>query len=812
MLRRIDPLQIYADVGGKQLVDAIKFCERVTNQYDRRYLNRRRASTTWHEPGRVRWVFREERGVRLDCENAWVELYWAAPDCLRVRLRTLDAVFSPPVSAVVKRSDLAPVLLDVIDGEEVVEIRSPSLVCRVTKRPFRLRVEMLSDRRVVCTDAAGVQWGELGDVRLSLTLAEDEVCYGLGMRASRLNLRGKRLRLWNTDPGSYKQNTDPLYFSVPFYLGLKEGLTYSIFWDNPNRGQVELGMSPAVNDLVFESESGELCYYLIAASDTAAVMTRYSELTGRIDIPPRWALGYGYGQFQYASAQELPRLAAEFRSRGVPCEALYLDLQQVGWERAHLKQVIAELHALDFKVIAPILPGIEVSAAESIDSQLLLRYPDGEPVVGVTWLGASFFPDFSHPVMRERWVERLTPLVDCGVDGFTLELPEPTVFAGSGKLETLPDYSEQYEGLHEARHNLYAEQMAEATEAALIKLRPEQRPVIVSRSGYAGSRGLIWTGANSASWEHLRLSIPMLLNMSLSGLPLSGVNVGGYHGDVDDELLTRWLQAACLIPVLRADSFVGTQTRLPWSFGQPYELINRLTLQLRARLMPYLYSQIASSQEYGLPIVRPLFMAEPNNIALREIDDCFLLGDLLVAPVLEKGASGRVVHLPLGLWYDYWTNETVVGGKAIEITASLERLPLFVRAGVVLPENAPDSLVLRVYPGDAESVFYEDNGEGRDLEQGNYRWVYMTCEWDEDVRFVISRRTAGRFEPVDKIVHIEVVGLSAEPSDVRLDRQGAPLWYFDNNVLEMTADDSFRRIEITRPSVPTDRTVAHRPW
>ncbi|MEO8393552.1 MAG: TIM-barrel domain-containing protein [Chloroflexota bacterium] len=812
MLRRIDPLQIYADVGGKTLVDAIKFCEKINEQYNRRHLTRRRSSTSWHELGRVQQVQRADRSLRIGCENGWIELYWPAPNVLRARLRTLDGNFSPPDSATIKNSDLSAVTLDISESEDSVMMRSSSLVCHIQKKPFRLRLETYPDRRIVCADLMGMQWGDLGDVRLSMTLTQDEACYGLGMRAARLNLRGKRLRLWNADPGSYKRDTDPLYYTVPLYLGVKDELAYGIYWDNPSRGTVELGITQQ-NELAFEAENGELRYYMIAGGDANAVLARYAELTGRIEMPPLWALGYGQAQFNYASLQELSHLAKEFRSRGMPCETLYLDVFQSGGDRVELKQIIAELHALQFKVIATLTPAIEADDAAQTEPNLL-RYPDGAPVTVATWLGVSHLLDFSSPAIGETWTERIAPLIESGVDGLTLELAEPTVFSASGKPETLPDYAEQISGTHDLSHNLYAAQMAQATETALRQLHPEKRPVIVTRSGYGVSTGLVWTGSNAASWEHLRLSIPMILNMSLSGLPLTGVNVGGYLAESDGELFTRWLQAACLLPLLRADSFAGVRPRQPWTFGQPYELINRLTLELRNKLLPYLYAQIALHREYGLPVVRPLFMVEPENRALHDVDDAYLVGDILVAPVLEKGVSGRTLHLPRGLWYDYWTNEAIFGGKVIEITAALERLPLFVRAGAVLPEilTASDTLLLHVYPGDSENVLYEDSGVGLDGESGNYRWVYVTCEWDEDVRFFISRRTAGSYQPAYKTIRVEVVGLTEEPVDVKLDRQSAPLWYYDNGVLELTAEDSFRRIEIMRRSIPGDRTITHRPW
>jgi alpha-glucosidase len=314
-----------------------------------------------------------------------------------------------------------------------------------------------------------------------------------------------------------------------------------------------------------------------------------------------------------------------------------------------------------------------------------------------------------------------------------------------------------------------------------------------------------WTGGASASWEYLRLSIAQVLNLSLSGVALVGADAGGFYETPDGELYTRWLQAAALMPLCRASGFAAANT--PWAFGQPYELINRLTLQLRRRLTPFLYSLFALYREYGWMVAQPLFMLDPS---LRDNDDAFLVGGaLLAAPVLEKGAITRPVTLPEGVWYDFWSNEAIPGGQTILVTAPLERLPLFVRAGVVLPllsESDEERLILRVYPGKGETVLYEDAGEGRTWATGDYRWVYQSCSHDERGALVVQRRIAGHYMPLYKTIHVEIVGLGHEPYDVFLDRQVAPLWFYEDDVLDITTDDSFQQIEVVYRVTPDDPT------
>jgi alpha-glucosidase len=215
-------------------------------------------------------------------------------------------------------------------------------------------------------------------------------------------------------------------------------------------------------------------------------------------------------------------------------------------------------------------------------------------------------------------------------------------------------------------------------------------------------------------------------------------------------------------------------------------------------------------------------MAEPNNPALAGVDDAFMVGGgMVVAPVIEEGAISREVYLPQGEWYDFWSNELIAGRQKITVPAPLERLPIFVRAGVVLPiwpdmryigETKIEALTLRVYPGDFETVLYEDAGESLDYEKGGYRWVYLSCAWEDENKLVINRRVAGGYKPQYSKMRLEIIGLDEEPAEVRVNRRGAPLWFYDDGVLEITADDGLMSAEVTGPPSAGDRTLVRRPW
>lgn len=824
--------------GGEKFVEDIKTAEATIKRYARQYMaSESTVASVWRQPGAVEEVLSEERGLRLICQQGSVELVVIAPDCLRVRWQAGHDTFTEPFSYAVSKTDWPAVPFTWRDAGRMIEVRTAGMVCIIQKNPLRMTVQTPSGQPLT-SELKGMEYRSDGAVRLSLTMQADETSYGLAERAEGLNLRGKCFTLWNTDHSDYQRGSDPLYYNIPFYLGIHNEGVYGIFWDNSHRGIVDVGRSYP-SELSFEAEKGELCYYLFTGVDAKSVLARYTELTGRIKLPPLWALGYHQSRYSYTPQEKVLEIAETIRAKKIPCDVIYLDIHYMDgyrvftWDRTQFpefEKMIARLHKLGFKVIAILDPGIKVDPdyeiyREGLSRNVFVTYPDGEPFMGVVWPGACHFPDFTDPDARAWWAQNCQRLINAGVDGIWNDMCEPAIF-GFEEVKTLPDFvqhEKEGEGAaHLEVHNVYGMLMGRASVEALEQYRPGLRQVNIIRAGFAGAQryAMSWTGDNGSDWEHLKLSIPMTLNMGLSGAPLTGPDVGGFSGDSEAELLTRWMQVTCLMPYFRNHAAVNSAPQEPWAFGQPYEDIMRATIGLRYRLMPYLYSVVALCREYGWPIIRPIFMADPANPEVRGIDDSYLLGDsLLVAPVLEKGATKRSVYLPQGLWYDFWSNQTYYGKREITVDAPLDRLPLFVKAGTVLPlwpemqymrDQAISTLTMRVYPGRFETILYEDKGEGLEYEQGDYRWVYLNSAW-EDVTLVVKRRVAGKFEPPYRDIKLEVFGFEQEPQDVRVDRRPAPLWYYDDGLLELTVDP-FTQLEIMRQVSPTDRTLTRRPW
>ena len=669
-------LKFFKDLGGDTLVSDVEAYEEFLKA--ERSNAAKPAQQTWHLLGTVVNSEQTDEGVRLACENGYVDVSWISQTCVCVRVR-LENAFPPPFSYAVTERDMDTIPHEMRDSERSIVMTTDSMMCRIEKKTVGISLR-LRNGRVLGGRHTRLAIADEGAVRLSVGLESDEASYGTGERAANLNLRGQRFTLWNKDQPNCDRGVDPLYYNVPFYVGLHDQGAYGIFWDNSARGTIDIGAHER-DQLTFEAEKGELRYYLMGGETTQDVITDYMALTGTPPLPPMWYLGYHQSRFSYYPQEDVLELARKIREHKIPCDAIYLDIHYLDnykvltWDVEQFPDfagMVAELHRMGFKVVPILDPAIKIEDGfapyeDGIERDVFLRLPDGDPLRVVVWSGASHMPDFSKPEIHTWWSEHLEDIIATGVDGFWNDMNEPAVFTTSG-ADTLPDrtiFDKHGHGAdHVEMHNTYGMLMATATQKALRKHRPEKRPVNVTRSGYAGAQRVTasWTGDVTADWDHLRMSIPMILNMGLSGVPFTGADVGGFRDDTDAELLTRWTQAACLMPFFRNHSAIDTIRQEPWVFGEPYEQIMRQFIELRYRLMPYLYSVAAVSAQRGLPMIRPMFMVDESDAKLRDVHDQFMLGDaLLVAPVMEPGATERTVTLPKGQWYNFGTGQAVPG-------------------------------------------------------------------------------------------------------------------------------------------------------
>lgn len=589
-----------------------------------------------------------------------------------------------------------------------------------------------------------------GGAGFQLELAPGETLFGFGETNGPLNQRGQRRELWNIDVLGHAPAIHPglrsQYASIPLMISLREGRAAAIFWDNPAR-QVwdlehrELGVGQV------SADHGDLNLYLLLGPTLAGILERYTQLTGRMPLPPRWALGYHQSRYSYESRARVEAIAREFRRRRIPCDALYLDIHHqhgyrvftFGKQFPAASGMIRWLAKRGFKVVAIVDPGVKEDPRfgvfrRGVERDVFVKAPDGrEDCRGEVWPGPARFPDFLQADVRAWWGEEQMVLSNTGVAGFWNDMNEPANFARPDK--TL-DPACRHQTRHGPRqhaevHNLYGLEMARASRDGALRACPNERPFVITRAGWAGIQrhAAVWTGDNSSSWEHLADSLRCLLNLGLSGVAFCGSDVGGFLDNCPPELLVRWTQMAALTPFFRNHTNLDTRDQEPWAFGPEIESICRRYITLRYQLLPYLYGLFVEAARTGAPIMRPLawhFQNDPTAVACA---DQFLLGpSLLVAPVLQAGARTRLVYLPAGNWHDFWTGEAFHGRQPIIAEAGLDHLPLFVRAGSIIPfsegqqsipNHDPREIVLHLWPGaPGEWLAYSDDGRTLDYEKG----------------------------------------------------------------------------------------------
>jgi alpha-glucosidase (family GH31 glycosyl hydrolase) len=616
--------------------------------------------------------------------------------------------------------------------------------------------------------------------------------YGAGLTAAPLLRTGRAVTLWNTDAPGYGPRTPALYQSHPFVLAvLANGRAVGLLADSTRRGSIAI--APDGVELAFEEEPFDL--YRIEARHPAHVVQALAALVGRAPLPPLWALGYHQCRWSYGTADELRGIAREFRERGIPCDALWLDIDYMDrfrlftWDRAAFPDppgLVRELHGAGFHAVAIVDPGVAARrdfelCREGLEQNHFVLDARGKPAKGRVWPGMCHFPDFTSTRTRAWWAQKAAAFArSAGLDGLWCDMNEPSVFGT--RARTLPDDA-RHAGAgargplshhlaartapaetHARWHNLYGQLMAEATRAGLALARPDRRPFVLTRASHvSGARfAATWTGDNRARFADLALSIPMVLSLGLCGQPFVGPDAGGFIGDPSRELFARWFEAASLLPFFRGHSEKHARRKEPWAFGARIEACVRRAIERRMRLLPTLYTLFHEAATRGLPVVRPLFFADPADPKLRAVDDAFLLGDaLLVAPVLAPRKRARSVLLPHGGWYRFEPGvripsgvEGLITARRVRVKAPLGALPLFAHAGAIVFECEPrerasagfgDTLTVHVFldaRGRAAGAVYEDEGDGHGHAAGRFRLTTFEARATKG-KLVLSHRIEG---------------------------------------------------------------------
>ena len=736
-------------------------------------------------------------GIELRDQTGAIRVTAVAPDIIRVRYSPQGKLDSDRSFAVVNAQP-EPVAATLSSGKETSELTTSRLRVTIRHAPFGVEFFDLNGQSLDQDDRLRGT-AKVGDsVRVWKRLRDDENVYGFGEKTGRLNKRGWSLggyhtTMWNSDTFAYDSSTDPLYVSVPFYLVLRQGRAHGIFLDNSFRSSFDVGRDSR-NLLSFGADGGELDYYFINGPHPKEVVSRYTALTGRMPLPPRWSLGFHQSRWGYYPEARFRLLADTFRSKRVPADTLWLDIDYLdgfkpfAWNREYFPdpaKMIGDLRKQGFRVVTIVDPHPKKESGyrpydEGLAGNHFVKNADGSVFEGPVWPanaknnpGNSVFPDFTRSATREWWGGLHKELLDQGVAGIWNDMNEPAVWIPPANTMPLDVQHENDGEPTDQReiHNVYGMLHTRSTYEGLLRLRPDTRPFVLTRASFAGGQryAAVWPGDNTADWASLRQSLPTLMGMGLSGFSFVGADIGGFAGYPSPELFTRWLQAAVFSPFMRAHTEQSTPDQEPWSFGVRHEAINKRAIELRYQLLPQIYKVMEEASRTGIPALRPLMLEYPADAQSWGRDDQYLFGaDLLVAPVLTESATERELYLPAGEWFDFWTGERFVGNRSMRVPVTLESLPIFARAGAFVflqpviqhtGEMAGQPLQVQVYPAaTSQTEWYEDDGESLGYQRGDWARRQFRQQRDDKTITITASALEGRYRPAPRSLQFHLIG------------------------------------------------------
>ncbi|WP_270204530.1 glycoside hydrolase family 31 protein [Clostridium perfringens] len=575
--------------------------------------------------------------------------------------------------------------------------------------------------------------------------------YGLGEKGGDLNKKGCYTENFNTDDPETDDDSITYYKTIPFYVALKEEATYGIFFDNSFRSYFDMGKEMG-DRIFFGAIGGQIQYYFIPGENIKEVVKNYTALTGRMEMPPLWSLGYQQCRFSYFSQEEVRELVKTFEEKDIPLDVVYLDIDYMdGFRVMTFKTpnfddaagLIGDLKEKGIRTITIIDPGVKVDEEYPVfkrgkEGNHFTKKLDGEMFIGAVWPGNSAFPDFSNKDCREWWKSELKKFIsEHGMDGIWNDMNEPCVFNNDHKtmLETCLHNSDNGVIEHKEFHNRYGFEMSRCSKEAQEELHPNERGFSMTRATYAGGQrySSVWTGDNMSLWSQMRMSISMNANLGISGFSFVGNDVSGFGLDSSEELFIRWMEMGPFIPIFRNHSNMYTRRQEPWAFGPRAEKIAKKSIELRYELLPYIYDLYYISHKEGLPIFRPMIMEYEKDMNLLNMREQFMLGEnMIVAPVLYEGERSKTLYLPKGSWFNYFTMEKLQGGKWYKLPCELDEILVFVKEGAIIPtynkkfrnvKERPNNILLKVFGENAKGFHYNDDGHSMEYLEGKYTYM-----------------------------------------------------------------------------------------
>jgi len=743
--------------------------------------------------GPVTSFTKTEKGITLNClDGSQVQLTVLAPDLIRVRASFTKPIPAKDHSWAIAKNDWATPAWSIIESPDSITIATGQLEAVIQRSPLLIDFRDARTHKIINADEQPMSYDAQGELRKIMfdpdagkfvaaakELGFDEHFYGLGEKAARLDKRRGFFVNWNSDTPGYALGRDPIYQTVPFYLGLENGAAYGIFFDNSYRSYFDFGRL-SQERIWFGAEGGEMNYYFFYGPSIKNILHRYADLTGYMPLPPLWALGAQQCRYSYYPASMVEEVVRQYRERDLPLDVIYLDIHYMNGYRVFTfdpqrfpnpKALTDKLLKQGVKTVVIVDPGVKYQpeGAYSVFDQGMAgdyfqRRKSGQLFNPRVWPGDSVFVDYTRDEARRWWGDLHRAYTENGIAGIWTDMNEPADFVDQtgGNQRDVVSYDEGENSTHAKNRNVFALLMARATYEGLARLQPDRRPFVITRAAYAGIQrySTMWTGDTLSNWEALALNVPMFTTLGLSGEPFVGSDVGGFIGRADGELLARSYQIGFLAPFFRNHHAIDGYDQEPWRFGKYYEDIIRKYLKLRYQLLPFLYTTLEEAHRTGVPLFRPLMLNYQDDPNTYNLDDQFMIGnDLLVAPVAKPDITSRLVYLPKGIWYDYWTNKKYTGGTMIRVDAPLEIVPMFVRGGTIIPsgpemryvgEKPVDPITFAIYPdenGLASTTLYEDDGISPAYQRGVFRRTTVNAK-RVGAKYVVSvSASQGSYNP-----------------------------------------------------------------
>ena len=781
----------------------------------------------WQHLGNVQHVDKLPDGIELTAGAAKVRITAFRDGIVRVRVAP-NGNFPADFSwAVIQSPEIPRVMIE--DAANEVRMTAGDVHVTVNKAPLLINFVDASGAAILEDQPALPMAWDGENIHVWKRMPADENYFGLGDKAGRMNRRNRSFTMWNTDEFGWQESSDPLYKTIPFFIGLRKGSAYGVFFDNAYRSSFDFGKE-SPDYFSFGAVGGELNYYFFSGPEPKTIIANYTAMVGRTPLPALWTLGFQQSRYSYYPEARAREIVQTYRQKKIPLDAIYFDIDyQLGnapftINRTYFptfEKMIADFRGQGVRTV--LITDLHVKKDPNhnykpYDSgtqrDVFVKNPDGSVFVGAVWPGESVFPDFTLAKARDWWGEQYKDFTAMGIAGFWNDMNEPSVFLRADKTMPLDVLHRLDDGTtrdHRAIHNVFGKENVRATYEGLRKLQPNERPFVLTRAAYSGTEryAATWTGDNSSTWNHLSMSTPMLLSLGICGYSIAGDDIGGFAGTPTADLLTRWIEVGAFNPIYRDHTAKGTADQEPWVHGPEHEMIRRRYIELRYQFLPYTYTGMEEMTRTGLPFMRPLFVEYPAAPGIEGNDHDFLFGrDVFVAPVVTEMLDAQEVHLPPGDWYDFWTSSKPVDREHIRLHPRLEELPLYIRAGAILPmQNAVQStsetpagpLKLRVYPGeDCRGSLYMDDGHTFAYQKDEVLRIQYTCQVSGSGVTVSSKLQTNNYKPWWSSTEVTIYGATGAPKEARI----------GNEVIrEVRYDDKAHAVTLTVSEAVKDWSV-----